>query len=104
MNLDNVSLPEVRHLIAVIAEAGEISPERAAKIVAAMHRDGFGVAYAPCAGCRAVHEMYPRVQAYHSPVCTQQGRCAMCGGSIEPMVKPGHEVGLICQECYGETA
>ena len=52
-----------------------------------------------CKSCEAVHPTLPLVRIYHSPCCDGQQKCSMCG---EPLpVTLGHELGVICQRCYG---
>lgn len=55
-----------------------------------------------CEGCGRVHDSYPKIVAYHSPCCEAQGKCRMCGSEIPGLLK-GHEVGLICGACYGDS-
>lgn len=103
MNIDNHSIPEVQALIALIAATGGVSHVAARRVVAEMHKQGFGVTFAPCQGCRAVHGSFPLVSAYHSPVCKAQGRCAECGAAMTEIGK-GHLVGLICEACANGAA
>ena len=100
MNLDNANMDEVQKLLALLqAEAG-IDAATARRVVAALHREGFGMVLAPCPGCRTVHASYPQAVAYHSPVCPDQGKCAACGAPQN--WGKGHEVGMICLACYME--
>lgn len=59
-----------------------------------------------CLGCRKFHESYPTMRHFHHPGCPDKRNCAMCGNTMtwEPSVNYGHEVGLICETCYGEEA
>ena len=100
MNLANSSNTE--ELRALIAETAGISAETAAAVVAALHREGYGVVHASCAECRDIHESAPVVRAYHHPLCEKReaGACAWCGKSLG---KPADLVGEVCARCaYGD--
>lgn len=81
----------MRHLIRIgqDAEANDL-----AKVIAVVSPD--------CPGCRAVHETFPRIRHFHSPICKDQGVCARpeCQKTLID-VGTAHDVGLICGKCYG---
>ena len=52
-----------------------------------------------CPDCRNVDASYPIIKAFHSPLCKANRKCAICGADI-PELTCGHEVGLICGDCY----
>jgi hypothetical protein len=52
-----------------------------------------------CPECTKVGPSYPQIKAFHSPCCKGQKKCAGCGNDI-PELGLGHEVGLICGDCY----
>lgn len=52
-----------------------------------------------CSECTKVHFSYPTIRAFHSPLCEANLKCRACGKAIPDLTR-GHEVGLICDECY----
>lgn len=96
MNLANSS--NTAELRALIEKTAGVSAETAAAVVAALHREGYGVEHAPCADCRAIHESSPLVRVYHHPLCKtrEASKCADCGG---PLGKPADLVGEVCERC-----
>lgn len=53
-----------------------------------------------CPDCVNVHVAFPSIRAFHSPLCAANRKCASCGKEM-PELTRGHEVGLICWDCYG---
>lgn len=56
-----------------------------------------------CPDCANVHISFPIIKAFHSPLCNANRKCASCGKEQQDL-KCGHEVGLICWDCYYGSA
>lgn len=100
MNLANAS--NTLALERLISETANVDTPAAKAVVRALHLAGYGVVHAPCDECRVVHESFPTVRAFHSPLCGARGKCAGCGAKI-PELSCDHFtqiVGALCEACY----